>query len=93
MAKIYAPYTDGQVAKLKEWQSGFIAGPDSPFFKEVEGVRVYGTPVHPFTCDGGHKACERETLSGEGVLIVTTDGLVCPCGKYTQAWCHDFMAE
>jgi len=56
---------------------------------------------HPYTCCGdGISECFRNaatlkrsegetveyTNENEGVLIATTDGWVCPCGKYTQKW-------
>lgn len=45
---------------------------------------------HPYTCcstdnDGNH--CDREKHNW-GILIATKNGLICPCGKYTQNWFH-----
>lgn len=71
MAHIYAPFTEQQIEKLKEWQNG------------------HG--FHPFTCGG--KDCKRGQREDEGELIPTTEGWVCPCGEYTQNWCHDFMVK
>lgn len=47
--------------------------------------------MHPFTCGGAE--CNRSEREDEGILIATTEGWVCPCGKYTQNWAHDFMVE
>jgi len=47
---------------------------------------------HPYTCGGPLFAdgfCERRSQNGEGILIPTKDGFICPCGKYTQDWVHD----
>lgn len=46
--------------------------------------------VHPFTCDGGPE-CGEGGFYGANELKPTTAGWVCPCGKYTQDWCHDYM--
>ena len=45
--------------------------------------------VHPYTCDRKHKDCElkQEHVQPhlyDGVLKATTEGWVCPCGKYKQ---------
>ncbi len=53
---------------------------------------------HPYTCDGYSDNCFRrkaysDRLEGktadfndknEGVLIVTSNGFICPCGDYKQ---------
>lgn len=41
---------------------------------------------HPYTCCGPSDIleCERTAGKNDGVLIATKEGLVCPCGKYTQ---------
>lgn len=49
-------------------------------------------PGHPFTCCS-HDGCDRLNQPNEGALIPTVDGWVCPCGKWKQDWCHDFMCE
>jgi hypothetical protein len=51
-----------------------------------------GGGFHPFTCCG-HDDCTRPQELNEGILIPTTTGWYCPCGKYTQNWCHDFMLD
>jgi len=48
--------------------------------------------VHPFTCCS-HEGCDRQKQENEGTLIATTNGWVCPCGKYTQDWAHSSMAD
>ncbi len=43
---------------------------------------------HPYTCDRNHAECEvnitPRDYSKDGILIATSEGWVCPCGKYTQ---------
>lgn len=48
--------------------------------------------LHPFTCCG-HEGCLREESVNEGILIPTNNGLVCPCGKYTQNWASQNMLD
>jgi len=65
-----------------------------PFTEEqIKNLKKYQKREdrHPFTCRG--QFCDRSKRSDEGILIPTVDGMVCPCGKYTQEWVHDFMAE
>lgn len=45
--------------------------------------------VHPYTCGGEN--CERQKRDDQGKLIATTDGWICPCGKYEQKWAHDVI--
>lgn len=47
---------------------------------------------HEFTCCS-HDGCNRLEQQGQGVLIPSEKGWVCPCGKYEQNWAHDFMAN
>jgi hypothetical protein len=64
----------------------------APFTKdEVESLKMYQNHLeaHPFTC--GSFACDRSTRPDAGKLIPSEEGWVCPCGKYKQNWCHDFM--
>ena len=66
----------------------------APFTEEqVAAINNYqkNAPFHPFTCCG--HACDRSEREDEGLLIATLDGLVCPCGKWTQDWVHDFMTQ
>lgn len=44
---------------------------------------------HPFTC-GGNRTDEKH-LDGEGILVATEDGWICPYCDYRQDWAHDFM--
>lgn len=46
--------------------------------------------VHPFTCGSG-KRRDASHLDGEGVLVATRNGWICPYCPYTQDWAHDFM--
>lgn len=46
--------------------------------------------MHPFTCCS-YDGCERMKQPGEGALIATEEGWVCPCGKWKQDWCYAFM--
>jgi hypothetical protein len=43
---------------------------------------------HALTCCG-HNGCERHDKD----LLAQTDGLVCPCGQYTQKWVPPFIIE
>lgn len=63
--RIYAPWTDEQVAGLNRSQRGI---------------------GHPYAC-GGDRYDERH-LDGEGALIATRGGWVCPYCDYTQNWAH-----
>ncbi len=47
---------------------------------------------HPFTCCGEDN-CRRPLKFNNGILIATTEGWICPCGKYKQDWAHKFMTE
>jgi len=44
--------------------------------------------MHPFTCGGGHRT---EHPDGEGLLVATTQGWICPYCEYRQDWAHDWM--
>jgi len=46
---------------------------------------------HPFTC-GGNRTDEKH-LDGEGVLVATVNGWMCPYCDYRQDWVHQFMLE
>lgn len=91
MEQIKAPFTDEQVEKLKAWQTGFIEDPESSIYIESGGNRIYGQPVHPFTCV--RKECDRSKRADDGILIPTNNGWVCPCGAYTQDWCGEGMVK
>lgn len=41
---------------------------------------------HPYTC-GGNRTDEKH-LDGEGVLVATENGWVCPYCDYKQDWAH-----
>jgi plasmid maintenance system antidote protein VapI len=86
MGQVKAPFTDEQVLKLKAWQDG-----TKVFAMEV-GDKLINVPGHPFTCCG-HDGCKRKEQPHEGALIPSNEGWACPCGKYKQNWCHDFMVE
>ena len=45
--------------------------------------------MHPFTC-GGNRTDEKH-LDGEGVLVATEDGWICPFCDYKQDWAHEYM--
>lgn len=72
-----SPWRDDQVKNLNDYQ--------------MKGV------FHPFTCDRKSPECEvnitPRDYSKDGVLIATEEGWVCPCGKYSQKWAHDFMTK
>lgn len=83
MPKINQPFTPEQVEKLKQWQTG------EKTFKTKIGEITVDVPPPPFTCN----AEDRSKCPNEGILIPTVIGWTCPCGKYKQEWCHDFMVE
>jgi hypothetical protein len=76
-----APFTQEQVDKINKWQNSW--------------------DYHPFTCCSPEEIeeCLRANKQGktfeenEGLLIATLDGFVCPCSKYTQDWCYEFMTK
>ncbi len=56
--------------------------------QQVEDLKIWQSTgvMHPFTCGG----CDRNR-DDQGILIPMPEGWICPCGEYTQDWCHDFM--
>lgn len=44
--------------------------------------------MHPFTCGG-----DAKHLDGEGILVATEDGWICPYCDYKQNWAHGFMMD
>ncbi len=45
--------------------------------------------VHPYTCNRDKLDCEVRSQKGDGILIATADGWVCPCGQYKQDFGKD----
>lgn len=43
---------------------------------------------HPYTC-GNRKDIEKTHADGEGILVATPDGWVCPWCDYRQDWAHE----
>lgn len=67
----------------------------APFTEEqIKSLEEWqkGIRFHPFTCCS-HDGCDRNSQPNNGELIPTKDGLICPCGKWKQDWCHDFMVK
>ena len=54
--------------------------------EQVERLRQHqGNPLfHGYTCPGDHPDCKDHRL-----LLPTSDGWVCVCGRYKQDWAHD----
>ncbi len=48
--------------------------------------------IHPYTCGSGNRTDERHT-DGEGRLVATPDGWVCPFCDYRQTWASDYIDE
>ncbi len=46
---------------------------------------------HPFTCGGDRT--DDQHLDGEGLLVATEAGWICPYCGYTQNWAHEFMKD
>lgn len=47
--------------------------------------------THPFTC--GNNRTDANHLDGEGRLVATEKGWICPYCNYTQNWAHAGMAR
>lgn len=67
---------------------------EAPFTEEqVKALLFYQLEgMHPFTCCS-HDNCRRHTREDEGMLIPSTIGWTCPCGKYKQYWAWAYMAR
>lgn len=85
MDKIFAPFTKEQIQRLIGYQQGEIT------YKTNIGEMTIDVTPHPFTCMG-HDGCTRPQDLNEGILIPIEEGWICPCGKYRQNWCYEFMA-
>lgn len=79
-----APFTPDQVANINAFQD---RGRMHPF--------TCMSPEEISECLRASKIIDDKIINGtsEGILLATTEGFICPCGKYTQDWCHDFMAQ
>lgn len=65
-----------------------------PFTKEhIAALNEYqkSGKFHPFTC-GGNRT-DKNHLDGEGILVATEDGWICPYCDYKQDWAHEFMTK
>lgn len=47
--------------------------------------------LHPYTCGGNRK--DKHHLDGEGILVPTVNGWICPYCSYTQDTCHESIAS
>lgn len=47
---------------------------------------------HPFTCGSGNRT-DAAHLDGEGILVATEEGWICPYCDYKQNWAHPFMKD
>lgn len=48
--------------------------------------------LHPFTCGSGQRT-DAKHLDGEGLLVATPHGWICPYCDYTQTSCFAWMAN
>lgn len=48
-------------------------------------ARQQDPQLHPYTCGSG-KRTDAAHLDGEGVLVATRDGWMCPFCPYRQDW-------
>lgn len=65
----------------------------APWTKEqVDALNRYQEKgmFHPFTCGSGNRTDEKH-LDGEGILLATVNGWMCPYCDYKQDWAHEFM--
>ena len=60
---------------------------------EIKSINAFQKSgrFHPFTC-GGDRTDEYH-LDGEGVLVATEEGFICPYCVYKQDWCHSWMKD
>ena len=60
--------------------------------EEVKSLNEYQQAgyFHPFTCGSGNRT-DKHHLDGEGLLVATENGWVCPYCNYVQNWAHDSM--
>lgn len=66
----------------------------APFSDEqVESLKAWqkgeGSQNTVCLCD----AEDKSKCPENGILIPHKYGFLCPCGRYTQKWCHDYMVE
>lgn len=61
---------------------------------QVEALNAYQQSgrFHPFTC-GNKKYKDGIHLDGEGILVATSEGWVCPFCEYKQGWAWEFMLD
>jgi len=71
-----------------ERDSEIIRAPWTP--EQVAALNRYqqAHDFHPYTCGGNRK--DEWHLDGEGVLVATEKGWVCPYCNYTQNWARAF---
>jgi hypothetical protein len=49
--------------------------------------------VHPYTCGSGYRTNKSIHPDGEGKLVATESGWICPNCDYTQGWAHLMTAQ
>lgn len=57
----------------------------SPQLVEALNKQQRAGQVHPFTCGSGRRT-DADHKDGEGVLVATEDGWMCPYCDYRQDW-------
>lgn len=62
--------------------------------EEVQSLNDYQKSgvFHPFTCGSGRRT-DADHLDGEGLLVATENGWVCPYCDFTQNWAHEFTKD
>jgi hypothetical protein len=66
---------------------------EAPWTKEqVDALNSYQEEgwMHPFTCGSGNRT-DKYHLDGEGKLVATENGWICPFCPYRQTWAWDMM--
>lgn len=85
--RIYAPFSPEQVQRLNEYQTGTHGGLSGhPFPCPNRGDGVVERPAGPDYAVAPHPY-------GDGTLIATEAGWVCPHCSHQQNWAHSFMAD
>ena len=82
MERIDAPFNQEQIKNLNNYQQ-------KGYFHPFTGPGLNPETGEPELHYGERGLCP----DAECLLIATTKGFVCPCGKFTQTWAYKFMTK